>query len=165
MRLQDAVAARHLPACLRVDTSVPAPATCKIPPTMKPIFLLGAIALLITTPCAAQTLADSSTYSGWARWVMVGTVVTEEEGRPLPRAIVQIPGTRYMAFTDSLGRYRFQGLEAGRYRVLVSAIGYYRESRDIAYGQHATCIRCPVSSMPVRTLNFRMRPQDFIESR
>ena len=122
-----------------------------------------AVALLISRPLVAQTPPDSSTYSGWTRWVMVGTVV-EETGRPLPGAFVQIRGTRYTTRTDSLGRYRFQGLEAGSYEVVVSAVGYYRERRDITYGQHAMCIRCPVSSMPERTLNFRMRPQDFIES-
>jgi Carboxypeptidase regulatory-like domain len=48
-----------------------------------------------------------------------GTVIDSLHGRPLAGASISVDGTTATATTDSLGRYRIDGLPAGRYRIAV----------------------------------------------
>ena len=63
-----------------------------------------------------------------------GTVVDEETGAPIARAVVIAKRAnspvQKKAFTDDNGNYTVQGLPAGTYYVMAAAPGYYREFYD-----------------------------------
>ena len=58
---------------------------------------------------------------------VVGQVISE--GAPLAFVNVQIEGTTVGAVTDSLGRYKINGLSAGSYSLQFSFVGFVQEVR------------------------------------
>lgn len=73
---------------------------------------------------------NSSTLSGPASWTISGTVVSAATGTPLDRAEVSLstPGLRGSQIAESItledGSFRFDHLQAGRYRIEASRRGY-----------------------------------------
>jgi hypothetical protein len=87
--------------------------------------------LLISTTASAQTVTG---------------IVTDSIGRmPLPGAVVQLApdsGTGRQAITDSLGRFQFAGVGAGRYRIgfihpLLDSIGLDPTVREVTVSTNA----------------------------
>ncbi|HYR07380.1 MAG TPA: TonB-dependent receptor [Longimicrobium sp.] len=68
---------------------------------------------------------------------LAGSVV-DAEGRPLPRATITIPRISRSARADDAGRFAFNGIPAGTYRVQASVIGYAPSVREVAVGPGAT---------------------------
>ena len=61
-------------------------------------------------------------------------IVSDAEGRPLPRATVSIPRLARSARADDAGRFAFPVLPPGTYRVQASVIGYAPAVREVAVG-------------------------------
>ncbi len=55
----------------------------------------------------------------------------DEKGNPIPNASVQLVGTTKGAVANSKGEFVIAGITAGTYKLLISAIGYEEEIRDI----------------------------------
>ena len=72
--------------------------------------------------------------------------VTDQQGHPVPQAVVVIRGTRHHALTDSAGVYKLERL-AGQQALTVSAIGYRQVTHALK-----------VSADSVVVLNFRLFP-------
>ena len=72
--------------------------------------------------------------------------ITDQQGRPVPQAVVVIRGTRHHALTDSAGVYKL-GRLAGQHALTVSAIGYSQVTHALK-----------VSSDSVVVLDFRLLP-------
>jgi protocatechuate 3,4-dioxygenase beta subunit len=88
---------------------------------MLPLVLLSLT--LLVAPAAAQ---DSRSIPA-GRGVIAGTVVDRETGRPLPDAIVTLRSDSngiLKTTSDAEGRYMFEGLAAGGYRVSADIDGY-----------------------------------------
>ncbi len=83
------------------------------------IGLFPALIALSAAPVCAQT----GTLSG-----IVTDVVTE---RPLPGANVRLEGAAHGMVTDTSGAFRFEGLDAGLYMVVVSYVGYETERQEV----------------------------------
>ena len=98
----------------------------------------AAVALLFlawAAPAAAQRpLRDAS-----ARTVFEGVVVDKLNGDPLPNAVVLLVEEKRGMLTDSLGRFRFTGVELGPQLVAVKQYGYAEVNLDLdlAEGQPA----------------------------
>ncbi len=60
-----------------------------------------------------------------------GVVLDRHSGLPLPEAAVRVAGTSYTTVTDHSGRFQFENLLAGEYRLEVHLIGYTAD-RQIA---------------------------------
>jgi hypothetical protein len=80
--------------------------------------LAGSMAGAATALAAQEVVVD-----GW---------VVDAEGEGIPGAIVEL-GTAGAVLTDDEGAFRFEGVEAGTYRLQATAFGYedYRETLDI----------------------------------
>lgn len=72
----------------------------------------------------ATLVAASTPAAGQAPRATVRGTITAEGGRPLDGASVEILGTKFSQTTEAAGGYRFDGVPAGRYWVLVRRIGY-----------------------------------------
>ena len=99
---------------------------------MKPTFLLLAL--------AASQLAGAQPTPGPG--VLTGAVVDAETGAPLPSASVALYLAADSSFvtgaaTGADGRFRFDGLAAGGYRVRASFVGYRVVRRDTTVGRGA----------------------------
>lgn len=57
--------------------------------------------------------------------------ILDEKGNPIPNASVQLVGTTKGAVANSKGEFVIAGITAGTYKLLISAIGYEEEIRDI----------------------------------
>jgi hypothetical protein len=54
--------------------------------------------------------------------------VTDDGGKPVAHAKVEVIGTEYAAVTDENGRYRLSGVPAGDYQLHAYTTGYYQLS-------------------------------------
>jgi len=85
------------------------------------VSVLGAIlaAAILAHPAAAQ------------RNVIVGRVVANETGSPLPAVTVSIADTPYRTLTDEAGRFAFIQLEPGTYRLTFAMLGYAERAQTV----------------------------------
>ena len=67
--------------------------------------------------------------------VLMGRV-TQSTGLPVPGAQVAVAGTPSVARTDSLGRYRLDGLPSGTLEVVVRRIGFAALTHTVLLNQH-----------------------------
>ena len=80
------------------------------------MYVLTVVLLFMSAaPAAAQQPADGRIH---------GSVADAETGQPLPGANVYLTQGGRGAATDSEGRFRLSGLEAGTYQLRISYIGY-----------------------------------------
>ncbi len=100
-------------------------------------FVLTVGGMLLQSPLAAQSLIK-----------IEGTVIDAESGRPLPGANVVLVGTAYGAAADEAGRFAFEDLFNGFYRLQVGFMGY--EPLEVSVNVSG--------DQPVRLL-LRMRPR------
>jgi len=129
-----------------------------------------ALAVLMTTPQAAQQVRDPTTpYTAVGTGALSGTVMTDETpSKPLRRASVTLNESggaivSRLATTDDMGRYAFSALPAGKYTLTASRPPYLRGS----YGAHrmvspaSTIVGTPVSlaeGQQVSGLTILMQP-------
>ena len=71
----------------------------------------------------------------------VGGVVTDTDGGPLAGVNVFIEGTAYGDATDAEGRYQIEGIPAGNYALIASAMGYKRATASVSVTDGATLER------------------------
>lgn len=64
--------------------------------------------------------------------------ITNEQGEPLPGIAVGLKGTAYGAPADAQGVYRIYNVPAGDYTIVVSGIGYERQTKEVALTAAAT---------------------------
>ena len=57
--------------------------------------------------------------------------INDEKGDPIPNASVQVVGTKKGTIANSQGEFVITGIPAGTYKLLVSAIGYEDDIREI----------------------------------
>ncbi len=76
-----------------------------------------------------------------------GRVTDSKSGEGLPGANVFIEGTTLGAASDASGNYKITGVDAGRYTVAVSVIGYEKATRQVV-----------VSAAKPTTVNFALMP-------
>lgn len=74
--------------------------------------------------------------------------VTDEEGKPVPRATVQLEGTSLGAIAGLDGTYRIVKIPAGTYTVVAKAVGYQPERKVVQ-----------ISADEITELNFVLRQQ------
>ena len=87
--------------------------------------LVAAIGMVcLAGPLAAQARSESA-------GSIIGTVVSEVNGEPLPRAQVSLAGTARGTIADDAGRFTITGLPAGTVRLQVRALGYRLTQRDV----------------------------------
>ncbi|MEE9133631.1 MAG: TonB-dependent receptor, partial [Gemmatimonadota bacterium] len=60
-----------------------------------------------------------------------GRVTDAITGEPLESVLVEVLGVGLTALSDGRGEYRIRGLEAGRYTVRFSRLGYEPQSQDV----------------------------------
>lgn len=130
---------------------------------VKQLHLAVIVCSLLVSPrsLAAQRHERPATFD------LTGIVREEASGKPVRGVRVALDSAHLViAYTDSSGRYRFNGVRRGTYTVAVAALGYYIERREIS-------VECPVDIVddhdrvirdggecdpsPV-TLNFFLRP-------
>jgi iron complex outermembrane receptor protein len=87
---------------------------------------------------AAAVIAPMDAAAQDARAPSLAGSVVDAEGRPLPRATITIPRISRSARADDAGRFAFNGIPAGTYRVQASVIGYAPSVREVAVGPGAT---------------------------
>jgi len=73
---------------------------------------------------------------GWAQAVVMGTVVAEGSGRPIPGATVHLEKSRRGAITQPDGRFVIVDVPAGSDVLIVRSIGYrsYRQPLNLRSG-------------------------------
>jgi protocatechuate 3,4-dioxygenase beta subunit len=93
---------------------------------MKRLFALVICALGLLSQMRAQDANTSHTAS------VAGAVVKEPGSQPLKKALLHLiaedqkQGGNYTADTDSEGRFRFEKVEPGRYRLLLEKTGFHQ---------------------------------------
>ncbi len=71
-------------------------------------------------------------------FVLSGTVMNSVTGEPISRALVRASGqASRSAFSDSEGRFQFEGLPAGQIMLTAQKPGYFSEQEANGHGQHA----------------------------
>src|SRR5262249_30574808 len=68
---------------------------------------------------------------------LLGLVVEESNGRPIPGALVTFEGTRFNAISDREGRFAFRGIPAKTYALKITMLGFAerRQLLEIAPGK------------------------------
>ena len=96
--------------------------------------------LLLAFPAAAAA-QDAITFHG---------TVANEAGDPVAGATVHLEGGADVgALTDAAGRFRLSPVAAGTYELVVTAIGYERESRRVGAADAAAAIELVLSRAPI----------------
>lgn len=95
---------------------------------------------VITLEATQQLSASSSSNESGGQLeagdsILTGTVTDVITGNPLNGAIVRIEGTNKVTTTDNFGEYRFLGLPARNYRVVVEYLGAPNASRTVFVGE------------------------------
>ncbi len=84
----------------------------------------------------AGTLAGSPTVRAQSKNASItGRVVSSENGQPIAGVKIAVLGLRKTVGTDSLGRFAFNDLRAGSYRVEATLIGFAPLSAIVTVGQ------------------------------
>ena len=121
------------------------------------LTLLVAVFLTVHGGMAAQSV--DSTYA------IAGTVVDSVNGNPIPRAelLLEIKNDEIAVAADGSGRFRFENLEPGKYRLYAGAPGYVRQGLN----QHGSFFTGVVvgSGLDSEHLTFRLHPQAVIYGR
>lgn len=73
-----------------------------------------------------------------AQATISGRITDAETGKPLPRVNVFISGTKMGTGSNEEGYYRITDIPPGGYRLVVSIIGYQRETVDVIIGRGET---------------------------
>ena len=81
-------------------------------------------ALLLALPVASSLDAPSMAPAPASTGTVVGTVVDAQDGAPLPGAWVRVNGSSLRDTTDASGRFRIEGVPAGRHTLYAQASGY-----------------------------------------
>lgn len=89
-------------------------------PSLPPLALL---ALALLTPALLPAQEHPA-----LRSVVLGYVVDQATGTPLPGVVVELPEEDRRAITDAEGRFVFMGVEPGQYRARVRHLGYQEHS-------------------------------------
>ncbi|HID08167.1 MAG TPA: carboxypeptidase regulatory-like domain-containing protein, partial [Armatimonadetes bacterium] len=89
------------------------------------VALLIVFCLLITPACKSKRRKLGFTGSG-----RITGVVLDEEGVPVPKAVVYVEGLMQVALTDEKGRYTLTGLPAGTFTIVASLPGYRKAVRS-----------------------------------
>src|SRR5439155_21544466 len=77
----------------------------------------------------------SAVPAGTAQQGAIAGRVTDQAGQqPVPGAQVLVEGTTRLTLTDRDGRFRFDNLTAGQYRLQVRLIGYATAARPVSVG-------------------------------
>ena len=96
---------------------------------------------------------------------IAGTVIDARSGNPVRHAALalELKGEEVSTVADDSGRFRFDHLEAGKYRLYASAPGYVRAGLN----QHGTFFTGVVtgSGLDSEHITFRLRPQALIHGR
>ncbi len=89
--------------------------------------LSAALAFLMlgTAPKVGYTQADGFT--------VTGTVVDQRNGSPLQYAVVGVPGQRVWSLSDEAGAFTLEGIQPGRFRIIVLRRGYYYPDKDLVF--------------------------------
>lgn len=99
-------------------------------------FQNGVITLEATQQLSTSSPSDEpGEQLGAADSILTGTVTDVITGNPLNGAIVRIEGTKRVTNTDNLGEYRFLGLPARSYNVVVEYLGAPTASRAVLVGE------------------------------
>jgi len=89
--------------------------------------LVGAAGAVVLLVCAVP--------AGTAQQGAIAGRVTDQAGQqPVPGAQVLVEGTTRLTLTDRDGRFRFDNLTAGQYRLQVRLIGYATAARPVSVG-------------------------------
>jgi hypothetical protein len=94
---------------------------------------------------------------------IAGVVVDSRTGNPIRHAELTLDGEDLGAVADDSGRFRFDHLEAGKYRLYASAAGYVREGLN----QHGAFFTGVVvgDGLDSEHVTFRLHPQALIHGR
>jgi hypothetical protein len=116
-------------------------------------------ALAFAFPAGAAWQNANSEYS------IAGIVIDSRTGTPIRHAelMLEIKGEVVDAVADDSGSFRFDHLEAGKYRLYASASGYVREGLD----QHGSFFTGVVvgNGLDSEHVTFRLHPQALIHGR
>jgi Carboxypeptidase regulatory-like domain len=110
-------------------------------------------------------LAEAASQNANSDYSIAGIVVDSRTGTPIRHAelTLDIKGEEVGAVADDSGRFRFDHLEAGKYRLYASAAGYVREGLN----QHGTFLTAVVvgNGLDSEHVTFRLHPQALIHGR
>ena len=84
-----------------------------------------AFLMLGAAPKVGYTQADGFT--------VTGTVVDQRDGAPLQYAVVGVPGQRMWALSDEAGAFTLEGIQPGRFRIIVLRRGYYYPDKEVDF--------------------------------
>lgn len=93
---------------------------------------------ILATAAISLMIAALSPVLSWATVKVTGVVKNAETGAPLSCAHVQIAGTNWMAAADDAGRFCFENIPAGAYRVTATYIGFARGDLPLDLTQAGT---------------------------
>lgn len=88
---------------------------------MKFLFIMGSICLFLS----GLTMQAQN-------YPLSGQVVNGEQNQSLVGAHIQILDREFTTATNALGKFRFQNLPAGDYKLLISHIGYERKTVSVS---------------------------------
>jgi iron complex outermembrane receptor protein len=102
-----------------------------------------ALAAFILTLAATHAVAQAT------GGVVAGTVVAKDTGNPVTAATVKVDGSSQTAITNALGRFRLEGLPAGRVALTVSGPGFLElRVPDIQTGADAPALVIELVATP-----------------
>ncbi len=108
-------------------------------------------------PAAAQSSVSRKGTSPSAGVALQGVIKDAKSGEPLPGVAVKLDDGALWALTDVEGRYAFDGLADGRYRVETDYLGYVSAARDIRVSRGQ--VRDPEDGSVIRNLDFLLQVQ------
>lgn len=116
---------------------------------------------LLTLPLAARAQAPETIE-------VVGRVIDEDSGAPVPQVMVHVAGTSIGSLTDSEGRYRLEGVPNENSVVSAQRLGYVPEMRALWVCSpliHPDGSCRATSSVEVREVRFFMRGAPPLQAR
>lgn len=114
------------------------------------------VGILMVTPTIVEA-QQSGTVSGTS---LLGQIVTEDSGEPVPATLVTVLGVDRRTLTDTHGRVLMSDLEPGEYEVRIEQLGFVSRDTVVEVGTSAEPLTIQIAREAIKLPTIMVRPTE-----